>query len=65
MEHPAEGKPIGPEPSYVTGKRHGVAKKEPFFTHDDPHRKKPNGYWAIPGKKSLECSWKILIFMVE
>jgi hypothetical protein len=41
MEHPAVGKPIGREPSYVTEKRHSVGRKEPFLTHDDSHRNKP------------------------
>jgi hypothetical protein len=42
MEHPAEGKPIGREPSYVTEKRHSVGRKEPFLIYDDPHRAKSN-----------------------
>jgi hypothetical protein len=42
MEHPAEGEPIGREPSYVTEKRHSVGRKEPFLTRDDPHRNKSN-----------------------
>jgi hypothetical protein len=40
--HPAEGEPIGREPSYVTEKRHRVGRKELFLTRDDPHRNKSN-----------------------